>query len=160
MDWRKIKGYSNYLLNENGDLYNVKLDSFQKGYTNSSGVRYVSLSKNGQGKCVPLAELVLNVFKPSRTVIKTYAWHEDLELINCSNDNLLRCNRADRLRMFNEIKKKKRGVYSWNIGKNNFRVVLKDKHGKTKTIGYYRTEFFARFMYIKAYQKEFGRPPY
>lgn len=160
MEWRKIVGYPNYLLNQNGDLYNVKLDLFQKGYINPSGVRYVSLSKNGQSKSVPLAELVLAVFKPSKTKIKVYAWHDDLELLNCANDNLTRCNRADRLRMFNELKKKKRGVYSWSIGKNNFRVVLKDKHGKTKTVGYYKTEFFARFMYIKAYQKEFGRLPY
>lgn len=160
MIWKKVKGYNNYILSEKGDLYNIKTDIIQKGHTNDSGVKYVSLSKDGETQIVQLAKLVLDTFQPSQTTVKVCAWHNDLTLENCADENLERCTRGDRLRMFNEIKQKQRGVYPWKIGKNKFRVALKGRDGKYKTIGYYKTEFFARFQYAKAYKKEFGRLPY
>ena len=160
LKWKRIKGYRHYKISTNGDVYNVKRDHMLKGWTNVSGVKYVSLSKNGETKTLELAKLVLDTFKPSQTEIKVCAWHKDLELENCANNNLERCTRGDRKRMFNEMKKKKRGVYYFSHGKKNYRAILKNRQGKTVTIGYYKTEFFARFMYIRAYKKEFGRLPY
>jgi hypothetical protein len=162
MKWKKIKGYPNYRLSENGDLYNVKTDSFLKGSTNPSGVKYVSLSKNGVTTQVQLAQLVLTVYKPSQTVINVYAIHIDLELENYAKTNVERCTLGDRKRMFNEIKKKQRGVYAYNNpkSKKKWRAAFKNTTGKYVTVGYYKTEFFARFNYIKAYKKEFGRLPY
>lgn len=160
MQWKRIKGYPNYRLNENGDLYNTKTDTFAKGYINTSGVKYVSLSNNGASKLTQLATLVLSVFKPSKTTINTQAYHTDLVLVNCADSNLERCTRGDRQRMFNEMKARSRGVYNYPHGKKNFRVVMKDRQGKTKSLGYYKTELFARFKYVQAYKKEFGRLPF
>lgn len=160
MKWRKIKGYKNYLLSDKGDLYNTKTDKILQGSTNSSGVRYVSLSKNGQKQAVQLAHLVLSVYKPSQTVIRTQAIHTDLELENCSNGNLERGTHGDRIRMFYRMKKKLRGVYPYPHGKKKWRAAFKNRQGKYVTVGYYHTEFFARFQYMKAYKKEFGMFPY
>lgn len=162
MKWKRIKGYPNYRLSENGDLYNVKTDIIQKGYFNPSGVKYVCLSKNSESKIVQLAKLVLDVFKPSQTAVNVHAYHHDLVLENCANPNLERCTLSDRKRMFNEIKKKQRGVYSYirPNSKKKWRACFKNSTGKYITVGYYKTEFFARFNYIKAYKKEFGRLPY
>jgi hypothetical protein len=38
--------------------------------------------------------------------------------------------------------------------------MFKDKNGKTKTVGYYKTRLYAELRYIQAYKKEFGRLPY
>lgn len=162
MKWKRIKGYPNYRLSEKGDLYNVKTDTMAKGHTNPSGVKYVCLSKNGESKIVQLAKLVLDVFKPSQTAVNVHAYHHDLVLENCANPNLERCTLSDRKRMFNEIKKKQRGVYPCTnpASKKKWRACFKNSTGKYVTIGYYKTEFFARFNYIKAYKKEFGRLPY
>lgn len=160
MLWKKIKGYDNYMLSEKGDIYSIKRDTMLKPYTNPSGVQYVGLTQNGISTAYQLSQLVLDTFKPSTTVIKVCAWHNDLELENCTNENLERCTRSDRKRMFFEIKNKKRGVYPWKIGKNKFRVAFKNKYGKYITVGYYKTRLFAEFRYIQAYKKEFGRLPY
>ena len=45
-------------------------------------------------------------------------------------------------------------VQNENLNRGSF------KRGKTKTVGYFKTEFFATFRYIQAYTKEFGRSPY
>lgn len=166
--WKNIPNYPNYLINNVGDVYSKKTDSLLKGWLNGSGVKYVCLSHKGDSRHFELARLVLDVFQPSQTKIKLYAWHKDLELQNVMNDNLDRCNRSDRQRMFMEMKNKKRGVYKYDnyvskkTGKNvvRYRVTFKDKNKKTKTFGYYKTEFFARFKYCQFYKKEFGRLPY
>lgn len=161
MLWKRIKGYPNYRINENGDIYSIKNDIFLKPHTNISGVQYVCLSHKGVAYQTQVAVLVLDVFKPSQTLLKRHAWHTDLELSNVANTNLERCTRGDRKRMFNEIKGKKRGVYAYNgPGKNKFRVLLRNKDKKVVTIGYYKTALFAQLRYIQAYKKEFGRLPY
>lgn len=168
MKWERIKGFPNYRINENGDVYSIKYDKFLKPYVNPSGVLYIQLSNKGAVLQTQLSTLVLDTFKPSRTQIKLYAWHLDLELDNCANNNLERCTRSDRKRMFNEMKKKKRGVYTWTTGKldkhgnpyTRYRVMFKDRSGKTRTFAYAKTEFYARFLYVKFYMKEFGRLPY
>lgn len=167
MEWRKIPNYPNYMLSEKGDLYNITNDSFLKGTINPSGVKYVALSKDNEHVQIQLAQLVLNVFKPSKTETKVHAWHNDLELEHCANNNLKRCTLSDRMRMFNEIKGKKRGISKWkrfSIRENKivtkYRALFKNKQGKIVTVGYYKTKIFAELRYIQAYKKEFGRLPY
>jgi len=161
MEWKRIKGYPNYLINENGDIYSKRSDTFLKPAANASGVLYVTLTARHTKTLAQVATLVLDAFKPSQTQLKLYAWHTDLELSNVSNPNLERCTRGDRKRMFNEIKGKKRGVYAYNgPGKNKFRVLLRNKDKKVVTIGYYKTALFAQLRYVQAYKKEFGRMPY
>lgn len=161
MKWKRIKGFPNYRISSNGDVYSLKTDRMLKPYDlNNNGVLYVTLHNRGDSKTFQLAKLVIDVFQPSQTTINTFAIHKDLELENCSNPNLERGTRADRKRMFNEIRGKKRGVYPWKIGKNKFRVAFKNRAGKYVTVGYYKTQLFAEFRYIQAYKKEFGRLPY
>src|SRR6478736_2019471 len=149
MRWKRIKGYKHYLINDLGMVYSKYSDKFLTP-EDRNGVLYIGLSNKGDTKVTQLARLVLDHFQPSQTVINTHAWHKDFELANVTNNNLKRCNLGDRRRMLNEIRGKKRGVYAWNIGKNKFRVVLKDPVGKTKTIGYYKTEVYATLRYIQA----------
>ena len=160
MRWRRVIGYKNYLINDLGMVYSKKTDKFLKPYVNPSGVLYVSLSNNGVNKMIPLDRLVLNHFQPSQTTINVYAWHKDLELENVANNNLKRCSRGDRRRMFFEIKGKQRGIYPWTIGKNKFRVALKGPDKKYITVGYYKTELYAKLRYVQAYKKLYGRAPY
>ena len=47
LKWKSIKGFRNYKLSTNGDVYNTKTDKLLKGWTNVSGVKYVHLYKNG-----------------------------------------------------------------------------------------------------------------
>jgi hypothetical protein len=100
--FKKIINFPDYRINEYGQVYSIKTDKFLKPYTSNgnSGTLYVGLQYKGKTKTIQLAKLVLMHFKPSKTKINTYVWHNDLELENCTNDNLERCNRADRLRMF------------------------------------------------------------
>lgn len=158
----KIKGFDNYLINEQGQVYSKVSDKFIANYRNKTGTLYVTLHKSGKNCSFSVAKLVLDHFQPSKTKIKVCAYHKDLELENVQNENLERCSRSDRLRMLNEMNKKIRGVYAYNnpASKKKFRVVIKDKQGRTKTIGYYKTKFFATFQYVKAYTQMFGRSPY
>lgn len=162
MKWKRIKGYPNYRINENGDVYSVRSDTFLTPATNASGVLVVTLTTKDTKTVAQVAQLVLDAFKPSQTQFKLFAWHTDLELENVANDNLERCTRGDRKRMFNEIKGKKRGVYAYNnpASKKKWRAAMKNRAGKYVTIGYYKTELFAQLRYIQAYKKEFGRMPY
>ena len=162
MKWMPIKNYENYLICEQGLVYSKRKDKFLKPYKNIFGVLYIELSSTIHGKKVDqLSRLVLDTFQTTDIETKRHAWHDDLQLENCSNPNLTRCTRSDRRRMFNEIRGKKRGVYaSGGTGKKPFRVALRTLDGRVKTIGYFKNKWFAELRYIQAYKKEFKRPPY
>lgn len=162
MKWVKIKGHENYRICEAGIVYSRKTDKFLQPVFSSAGTAYVSLN----GIMYQVARLVLDHFQKSSTKVKIFAWHEDLNLANCHTKNLTRVNRSDRLRMFYEIKKRKRGVYEYKIKNKNgttyfkFRAVLRDKKSKTHTVGYYDTKLEAEVAYRNAYLKMYKRLPY
>lgn len=158
----KIPNFPNYTIDELGNVYSIKKDRYLKPFKTQPKVDtlYVQLTNNGNSQYFQVAKLVLMVFQPSQTKINTFAIHKDLELENCANFNLERGTRGDRKRMFNEIRKKVRGVYEFNYGKKNYRAVIKTLDKQTKTIGYYKNYWYAQYMFNKTYKQMYGKLPY
>lgn len=156
-----IPNFPNYTIDEFGNVYSIKRDIYLKTWSHSKGSTvYATLKNKAKIKHLNVAKLVLKLFQPSQTKINTYAIHKDLELTNCANFNLERGNRSDRKRMFNEIRGKVRGVYSWKGGKNKWRAVIKTPQGNTKTLGYFKNKWYAQFVFNMKYKEYYGNFPY
>lgn len=158
---RTIPNFPNYTIDDLGNVYSIKSDKYLKPFSHyPGGTMYVHLSKKGIATPINVAKLVLKLFQPSQTKINTYALHKDLELENCANFNLERGTRSDRKRMFNEIRGKIRGVYSFPLGKKKWRAVIKTPQGKTKTLGYFKHKWYAQHVFNMQYREYYGKLPY
>ena len=64
-NWKKIKGYENYLVSDQGRVFNLKYKRFRKLSKNRGGYLYVNLCKNGVRKSQKVQRLVANAFIPN-----------------------------------------------------------------------------------------------
>ena len=60
--WKRIEGYSNYFINKNGKIKNIKSGKILNGCKNSDGYIRVNLSKNRKGKTYSIHRLVAIAF--------------------------------------------------------------------------------------------------
>jgi len=63
--FKKIKGYPNYLISNEGRVYNYKYKRFLKPTKDRDGYLYVNLYKNGVTKTHRIHRLVANTFIPN-----------------------------------------------------------------------------------------------
>jgi len=144
----EILGYENYLIYEDGRIYNKKFNRFLIGHihTNNRGYKSirVNLRKNNKKKCFIVARLLMQYFKAEE-------WHEDLSVDHINQDSL--DNRLCNLRMADCYlqNQNKREIQSNNTSgiKNicyhitkKLWVYQKEKN-KKKTIKFFRSKVLA-----------------
>ena len=95
-NWRRIKGYENYLVSNQGRVFNFKFKKFLKPAKDRGGYLYVGLYKNGVRKHHKIHRLVANAFilnpENKRTVnhidgVKTNNFVDNLEWNTQSENN-------------------------------------------------------------------------
>ncbi len=156
-----IKGYENrYAVSNFGRVLNLKTRHILKATLayKEANLR-ISLYKRGKSKSYNLYYLVLKHFKAAERG-KHFGVHLDLNRINNIEPNLKWATRGDLRRERFEIKKKKRGVYSWKFKNfNYFRAVIQHKK-KVQTIGYFKTEIEAYDAFFNKYVELYSRAPW
>ena len=82
-EWKKINGYENYEVSNDGRVRNTRTDMFLSGSVNNSGYLTVGLSKDRKTKIYPMHRLVALAFidNPDK---KEYVRHHDGD--NMNND--------------------------------------------------------------------------
>lgn len=86
--YKEIKGYSNYIINESGDIINIKKNKPLKIFIDSSGYPSIELSKNGIGMKFLVHRLVALTFIENNDSTKTIVNHLDGNRRNCHVSNL------------------------------------------------------------------------
>lgn len=86
---KKIEGYDNYLVSDNGEVFNKKnINKPLKTRVNSSGYKYLNLSQNGIVKSKILHRLVAEAFLEIKNDVVN---HKDGNKLNNNLDNLEFC---------------------------------------------------------------------
>lgn len=66
MTWKKIKGYENYSINENGEVRNDTTNNIKATYINkANGYKYVDLYENNKSHKRPIHRLIAENFIPN-----------------------------------------------------------------------------------------------
>jgi len=84
---KKIDNYENYLIDENGKIYNVKTKKYLKGSIGENGYLYYRLSKNGKKKMYYAHRLVAEAFIPNSNNLPVVN-HKDGNKLNNNVNNL------------------------------------------------------------------------
>lgn len=92
LEYRTIKGYENYLIGNNGEVYNKKTQHSKRGTSNHSGkgYLYVDLYNLNKRKRIYIHRLVAEYFIPNPNN-KHYINHKDGNSRNNNVDNLEWC---------------------------------------------------------------------
>lgn len=107
MRYARIKDYENYLVYDDGRIYNTKFDRFLKN-------EYVNLSKNGKSKKFCRYRLVAEYFVPNPNN-ENYVHH-----INCNHDD----HRASNLQWIGQ--KEHQAIHAPDSHKPKPIIVIKD----------------------------------
>lgn len=165
LKWKKIKGFNNYLISNDGVVLNIKTGRLSIGHhVKLNGGLAFELSDNGNRQYrIMVHKLVAKYFKRSE-LNKEYIAHIDYDKLNNKVTNLKWSTFGDlisRTRRRNEIKKNKvRGVYKYTSGNQKYRAVLSIGKEKTKTLGYFPTKKQAVVCYYNAYVSYYGEEPF
>ena len=84
---KKIDNYENYLIDENGKIYNIETKKYLKGSIGENGYLYYRLSKNGKKKMYYAHRLVAEAFIPNSNNLPVVN-HKDGNKLNNNVNNL------------------------------------------------------------------------
>lgn len=87
LNFRKIAGYDNYMISENGIVLNTKTNKYMSNVLLISGVYQVKLSSNGKAKGYYVHRLVADAFVPNDNNLPCVI-HNDLNKLNNHFTNL------------------------------------------------------------------------
>ena len=96
---KRIRGYENYEVSDQGNVYNTKTDKKLALVENNNGYKTVSLSKNGIVKTHAVHKLVLYTFNPIENAEKFQVMHKDGNYANNNLDNLCYGNPTDKRKL-------------------------------------------------------------
>lgn len=74
---KTIKGYENYLINEQGQIYSLNRKRFKKPFISNQGYEVIGLFKDGKHKKFSIHYLVLSTFIGERPTEKHQGMHID-----------------------------------------------------------------------------------
>lgn len=109
---RRINGYEDYAVTENGEVWSYKRKKFLKQRENNSGYMLVNLSKNGEAKTFLVHRLVLMTFCPVDDMNNKEASHKDENRYNNTLSNLEWIDHVDNCNM---------PLYKTRVGSNKSR---------------------------------------
>ncbi len=84
---KQIQNYENYLIDENGKVFNQKTKKYLKGSIGENGYLYYRLSKNGVKKMCYAHRLVAETFLPNKENLPVVN-HIDGDKLNNNIKNL------------------------------------------------------------------------
>ena len=121
----EIKGYENYLIYEDGLIYNQKTDKFLKGgiKTNAHGYKSIRvvLRKNKKKKDFTVARLLMEHFRPEE-------WDKDLTVDHINQDSL--DNRLCNLRMADRFLQQENTREIRSTNTSGYKNICYDKNNK------------------------------
>jgi len=115
LTWVKIKKYPNYLISNNGDIYNLKNGRFKKPCLDKKGYERTRLSNNGVAKTLKVHRIVAEAFLPN--------YCKDLQVNhkNCVKHD----NRLENLEMVTQSENTK---HAWK--NKRMKLTKRDEYGK------------------------------
>lgn len=159
----KLKGFKQYIVSNYGTIINTKNQRILVGSLLKNRSLLVTLYAGAKQQTIVLHKLVSLHFN-KHSLEQATAYHKNYNRVDNYNKNLKPCTRGQaisRSRVENERNKDKiRGIYTWNIGHNKYRVAIGLRNKKVKTIGYYKDFDSALGNYVKAYKELFGVYPF
>jgi hypothetical protein len=99
-EFKRIKGYLNYFVNKNGDVYSLKTNKLIKPFVSNGGYISVSLWGDGKKQNYLVHRLVADAFIPNPNNYKEVN-HKDLNTLNNNLENLEWCSRDYNLKYSN-----------------------------------------------------------
>ena len=85
---RKVKGYTDYFIDEYGNVYSLKTHKYLSQEKGKDGYYYVQLCENGKRKRASVHRLVAEAFIPKPDESKNTVNHIDYNKFNNRVDNL------------------------------------------------------------------------
>ena len=135
MSYKSIDGYENYIIYEDGLIYNQKTDIFIKEYYDKDGYKLTSLRKDGNNRMFKVHRLIALAFIPNplnkKCIDHINQIRDDNRLINLrwatvSENNQNKINNVEDLYISKKINKECKQGFNWV-----FRLNI---DGKNKTI--------------------------
>ena len=103
MSWTKIKGFENYYINKNGDVYNKKTNVIKSPYVNkNNGYKYVDLYKENRSYKRPIHRLIAETFMPNPENKPTVD-HKNGDRLDNSIENLRWATYSEQNSRFNTV---------------------------------------------------------
>jgi hypothetical protein len=126
----EVKGFDNYLIYPNGNVYSKNINGFLKGKINNCGYSEVTLSKDGEPKTLKIHRLVALHYIPnpdnkpqvdhedrdrSNNDISNLSWVTQSE--NCQNTVVYKSNKSTGIKNISYEKPRNRYKYKKEINK-------------------------------------------
>lgn len=135
----KIRGYPNYQITEEGNVYSLKSKKYLKKSLDGNGYYKISLCKNGKQKTFKIHRLVASHFLKN-IENKICVNHKNGNKLDNSVNNLEWCTHSENIKHAYDIKLKmprKGNQYSnknifWKISKKDKIFILKNMNKKTQ----------------------------
>ena len=127
----EIEGYSNYTINENGQVYNTKYNRFLKYKISHDGYLRIGLNKNNKQKYFLISRLVALAYIPNPNNYPEVD-HIDKNPLNNNLSNLRWANREMQMNNRNAygIIKHKYICYTTNGKIKSYRIIKRDYFSK------------------------------
>ena len=123
MEFRKIEGYDNYIIYEDGRIYNDKYKRFIKSSISKTKGGYITihvkLYKNCKSKNFLISRLLMKHFKPDEYKEELQVDHIDRNSTNNNLNNLRMCTRSQNTQNTKTFcSNKSTGIKNINLTKN------------------------------------------